>query len=130
MEKQSLRIEELDDGGAIQAINEALQDLLGNVLDNKTEPKKQRKITLEVAVKPNDERNVLDITYQVKQSFAPPKASEAQVLLDKTRDGKPVVTEVRRQKLPFDESQASQPQQQPIEQQPKYDYEEEDPEDL
>lgn len=105
MDQQKINITELDEGGAVSAMNEALEQLLENVLDLKTDPKKTRKVSLEVTVKPNEERNTLDVSYQVKPSFAPPKAEETQLLMDKRQGGKPTVTEVRRQRLPFKEEE-------------------------
>ena len=94
MEEQlhTITIQTLDSGEAASTLNQALNDLLSNILDPRTEATQKRKVTLEVEVKPNEERNMGSLIYKVKQSFAPTKSEEVSLMIDE-RGGQPVAFE-------------------------------------
>lgn len=62
-------------GGAVnERWQDALTELTQNVLDPNTDPKRARKIVLELTVKPNERRDGGEMAFNIKKSFAPPTA--------------------------------------------------------
>lgn len=77
-------------GGAIEeAFQEELKLVLANCLDPNTEWKGKRKITIEVAVEPNSERNECHVTVVTKSKLAPFKGTGGTVFVTRRR-GEPV----------------------------------------
>ncbi len=95
METQKLSLEQLDDGGAVEAVNHEIQKILENLLDPNTEPKKERKVTLEIRLKGDEKRNICSLDYQAKSNLAPLKAQSVQVLVDRDKSGRAVASEFR-----------------------------------
>lgn len=62
----------LMNGAVNERWQDALQRLTRNVLDPNTDAKKTRKITLVLSVKPNDRRDGGEMTFDIKETLAPP----------------------------------------------------------
>lgn len=76
-------------GGAIEEkFDYALRDVLANIADLNTDPKKKRKITLTMTVSGNEQRTLGEVSFQIKTSLAPAKPIETSLLID--TDGKRV----------------------------------------
>lgn len=109
MSFENLNLENLDEGGALEAMNHELSKVLENILDPNTEAKTQRKVTLEVKLKGDENRNICGLSYQAKSTVAPLKPQEVQVIVDRDPQGKAVASELRpgevpgRQQLPTGE---------------------------
>ena len=75
-------------GGAVQ---ERWEDALGrmtcNILDPNTEPRRARKITMVLTIKPTESRDGGEMSFDVKESFAPPTPVKQSVFFDQTDDG-------------------------------------------
>lgn len=75
-------------GGAVQ---ERWEDALGrmtrNILDPNTEPGRARKITMVLTIKPTESRDGGEMSFDVKESFAPPTPVKQSVFFDQTDDG-------------------------------------------
>ena len=96
-----IKIEELDEGGALEAVNVELTNALENILDPNTEAKKERKVTLEIKFKGDENRNLCNVSYQAKTSLAPAKAQETNVLVDRDKkSGKATASELRSGSVP------------------------------
>jgi len=68
-----LSYETLGRDGLAEIVNQELDRIRANIEDPNTDPKKQRKLVIEVAFKPNEQRNFADMTYVVKPTMAPVK---------------------------------------------------------
>lgn len=75
-------------GGAVQ---ERWEDALGrmtrNILDPNTESRRARKITMVLTIKPTESRDGGEMSFDVKESFAPPTPVKQSVFFDQTDDG-------------------------------------------
>lgn len=70
MKYQEVTLDTLNLGAARELFEEAWKRLLANVADENTSAKAVRKLTIEVKVKPNEERNSAITTVSVKESLA------------------------------------------------------------
>ncbi len=100
MEQKHLKLEELDGGGPLEVVNHELQSVLENLLDPNTEPKKERKVTLEIKIKGDENRNMCGLTYQAKSTLAPAMANMTAIIVDQDENGKAVAAEVRPGSIP------------------------------
>ena len=70
-------------GGAIEErFDSALRDVLSNIADLNTDPKKKRKIVMTVTITGNEQRSLSDVSVQVKTTLTPAKDVETSILLD------------------------------------------------
>jgi hypothetical protein len=83
-----LTIESLYGGGAVERFHFALQEVLQNILDPNTDAKKPRKVKLELTIKPNELRNMADLTISTTTTLCPPAPLETSILIDKDKAGK------------------------------------------
>lgn len=75
-------------GGAVrERWKDALDRLGKNVFDPNTDPKKKRKITMVLTVTPNERRDGGEMTFDVKESFAPPVPVSQTIFFDMAGDG-------------------------------------------
>ena len=66
-----LSIKTLKQGACLDRFDRALAELVANVLDPNTDPKAKRSVTLTLSVKPNEARNMADITVAVASKLQP-----------------------------------------------------------
>lgn len=72
-------LETLNNGAAIELFNKVLEKVNENILDENTESKKKRVITLKVEITPNEERNFCTTAVQCDCKLQPIKAHESAV---------------------------------------------------
>ena len=81
-------------GGAVQErFNDEMQEVLNNIIDPNTDPKKTRKLTLDITIKPNEERDLAMIEFAVKKTLAPAKSIGSTIIIDRDVRGKAVAAE-------------------------------------
>lgn len=78
-----LTMETLCGGGVIESLHHEIQNVLNNVADPNTEAKKVREVRLLIKVKPNEHRNMADITVQASSKLIPAAPLETSILIDK-----------------------------------------------
>lgn len=93
---EEVRLDTLLGGAVEERFNDALQEVLQNIMDPNTAHANQRKITLEIKFKPNEDRDESDIDFQVKTALAPPKPLGSRLLIGKDK-GKAVAVEYSKQ---------------------------------
>lgn len=96
MSEQTLQFNNLAGGAVQERFNEGLQEVLDNVIDPNTDPKKARKITLTVTIKPNEERDMGAIGFDVKTSLVQSKAIVSSIIIDRNNQGQAVAAEVKK----------------------------------
>lgn len=96
----------LAEGNVVDKLNRELQKVAENIVDKNTDPKKERKITLTVSFKPNENRDFVVTKIQTKTSLAPELGEETQILIGKDSEGQLHLNEVRQQSI-FDSKQTS-----------------------
>lgn len=83
---QPYSIKDVNGGGVIEALNDAIAVLAANMADVNTQPDKQRELTLKVKFKPNKERSFVTITHEVTTKLAPQQPQEIAAIIDR-REG-------------------------------------------
>lgn len=81
-----INLEKFAGGALAEKFNMAFQEVLENIADLNTGHKAQRKITIDLTFKPNEERELSQVDVQVKTKLAPSKSVGTTILID--RDGK------------------------------------------
>ncbi len=89
----------LADGNIVDKLNRELQKVAQNIVDKNTDPKKERKITLTLSFKPNDNRDFVITKIQTKTSLAPELGEETQIIIGKDSEGELHLNEVRQQSI-------------------------------
>lgn len=83
-------------GGAVgERLNIELQNVLENINDLNTDPKKAREVTLKIKITPAENRQTASIDVSAKTSLAPAKAIPATIILDKDEFGKATAKELK-----------------------------------
>ena len=88
------KLETLNGGGVLESVEHCLYQVLDNITDPNTDPKKVRKLTLELKFKPNEHRNMGECEATVKTCLAPQAAQVVPILLDKDISGRVVAAEL------------------------------------
>jgi hypothetical protein len=89
----------LADGEIIDKLNRELEKVAQNIADKNTDPKKERKITLQISFKPNENRDSISTSVVAKTSLAPERGIETLILMGKDSEGKLHLNEVRQQSI-------------------------------
>lgn len=96
----------LADGNIVEKLNRELQKIAQNIIDKNTDPKKERKITLTISFKPNENRDFVVTKISTKTSIAPELGEETQIIIGKDGDGELHLNEVKQQSI-FENKSAS-----------------------
>lgn len=94
-----INIMNLADGNIVDKLNRELQKIAQNIVDKNTDPKKERKITLTLSFKPNENRDFVITKIQTKTSLAPELGEETQIIIGKDCEGELHLNEVRQQSI-------------------------------
>ena len=101
--EEPLNLETLADGAAIERFNDALQQALDNLLDPNTGGK-AREVILKVRLKPDDNKDILQITIDCVTKLAPSETISSNAYLGKDISGKAIAHEIKRAQLPLVET--------------------------
>ena len=78
---------DLNSGAIEEQFGREWRKVIGNIGDPSTEPKKPRKITIEVTITPTADRSSAKVCIATKSTLAPAKADENLVMFEMTSDG-------------------------------------------
>jgi len=78
-----LSLDTLARGAAVEAVNEELARIVENIVDPNTPAKTVRSVTLTIKVKPNEQRNMGEVSIQAKSTLAPVEAVETSFMLER-----------------------------------------------
>lgn len=94
-----LNLMNLADGEILDKLNRELQKVAQNIADKNTDPKKERKITLEIKFKPNENRDQITTVINAKTSLAPERGIDTLILMGKDSEGQLHLNEIRQQSI-------------------------------
>lgn len=77
-----INLQELAGGSVAERIDIELQKVLENIADPNTDPKKARKLQVTLTFKADDNRDIANLSVQVKPTLIPAKQTETKVVLD------------------------------------------------
>ena len=83
---QPLKFETLNGGGVIETVDDVIQQVLDNIRDPNTEPKKPREVVIKLRFKPNEHRNMGDVHATVSAKLQPQAPQVVSIFIDD--DGK------------------------------------------
>ena len=92
-EEKKFSLENIGNGATIERFNLALQEVLDNIQDLNTDPKKARKVVMTVTIVPDEDRGVGRYLIDVAAKTAPIKPHPGRVFLGRNSRGKGVATE-------------------------------------
>lgn len=85
-------------GGALaEKFNMGLKEVLENIADPNTDPKKKRKLTLELSFEPDEERELSMVDIVVKTKLQPNMPVATKIIIDKDGEGGIVASEYKNQ---------------------------------
>ena len=91
---QKLNLAEMAQGAFMEQFHRELGQVLANIADPNTDPKKARKITLTMTLKPDENRDVVAVETQSKSSLVPAKPLSTRIVIDREKDGTVVGAEL------------------------------------
>jgi len=91
--ERTVCLETLRGGAAVERFNDALEEVLANVVDPNTSYKVKRKITLTVILAPEEDRKGVDIEIKCETKLAPAKSVDGYAYIRKNEAGEVIATE-------------------------------------
>jgi hypothetical protein len=96
-EKQKASILAMAKGAISERVDYEMGKIIQNILDPNTEPKKTRKLTLELAFVPSADRNVIQVLAQAKTKLEPTTHVQTALAMYAPMDGEPQFIEMTAQ---------------------------------
>lgn len=90
-----ITLESLANGGVVERFEQELAKVFANIGDPNTNAKATRKISLALTIKPDDKREVAEVTIQATTTLAPSKELMTTIIMDRDNDGKVVGAELK-----------------------------------
>ncbi|WML38678.1 replication terminator protein [Neobacillus sp. OS1-2] len=82
-------------GALAERFNQELQKVMNNVVDPNTDPNKVRKVTMTVSISSDDNRELSDVSVQVKSTLVPAKNIQTKIIMDYDGQGKVTGAELK-----------------------------------
>lgn len=92
-----MKLGEIAKGALEEQFEAEFQNVLKNIADPNTDPKKARKVTITLTLKPNEKRNIAGMSFQTKTTLVPSKAIESNICIDKDKNGNMIAQELNGQ---------------------------------
>lgn len=93
-----INLEEFAGGAFAEKINTEMERILKNINDPNTDAKKARKVTINITFKPNESRNLAQVSIETKTSLAPVIPTETNIIIDKDlKSGRVIAAEIGNQ---------------------------------
>lgn len=84
-DKMIMKLNQIAKGALEEQFEAEFRTLLKNIADPNTDPKKARKITITLTIKPNEKRNIADMSFQTKAILIPSMAIEFNIYIEKDK---------------------------------------------
>ncbi|AQT84314.1 hypothetical protein [Paenibacillus larvae] len=90
-----ITLESLANGGVVERFEQELAKVFANIGDPNTSAKAARKINLSLSIKPDEKREIAEVTIQATTTLAPSKELMTTIIMDRDNDGKVVGAELK-----------------------------------
>ncbi|MFF1538400.1 replication terminator protein [[Kitasatospora] papulosa] len=90
-----ITLDSLANGGVVERFEQELAKVFANIGDPNTSAKAARKISLSLTIKPDEKREIAEVTIQATTSLAPSKELMTTIIMDRDNDGKVVGAELK-----------------------------------
>lgn len=84
---QIINLNTVANGALLEKANQAMKQIIENIIDPNTDATKTRKLTMTVTLKPNENRDLAPATIDVKASLAPAKGVNTNFILGEDSAG-------------------------------------------
>lgn len=74
-----LTVENLYGGGVVERVHAEIRKAIANIVDLNTPAKKPRVVTLKITIKPNESRNLADVTVATSSTLQAPQPIETSI---------------------------------------------------
>lgn len=91
--QERFTLAEIGGGATVERFDLAMQEVLDNIQDPNTDPKKERAVTLKVKLIPDEDRGVGKYLIEVTSKLQPIKPLPGRVFLGIDKDGRGVASE-------------------------------------
>lgn len=91
--QERFTLAEIGSGATVERFDLAMQEVLDNIQDVNTDPKKPRTVVLKVTIHPDEDRGVGKYLIDVQSKLSPIKPHPGRVFLGRDKDGKGVASE-------------------------------------
>jgi len=91
--QEKFTLAEIGGGATVERFDMAMQEVLDNIQDVNTDPKKARSVTLKVTIHPDEDRGVGKYLIEVATKTQPIKPHPGRVFLGRDGKGRGVATE-------------------------------------
>ena len=95
MVKNKVLLSELNEGALQERFDFELEQVTKNILDPNTDPDKKRKITIDITVLSDENREDMVFDCQIKSKLAPRENVSSRVLIGKNAKGEVVTNELK-----------------------------------
>jgi hypothetical protein len=85
----------LANGGIVERFEQELAKVFANIGDPNTSAKATRKINLTLTIKPDEKREIAEVSIQATSTLAPAKEVMTTIIMDRDNDGKVVGAELK-----------------------------------
>ena len=86
--KNNFSLDEFAQGALLEQFNQAAQEVAENIADPNTSAKAKRKIIMELAFKPGEDRELVPVNVNVRTALAPVKGFASRVIIGRNDKGK------------------------------------------
>lgn len=87
-DKQIIDLNTFADGAVAERLNHEISRVLENIADPNTDPKKARKVQVNITLKADDKRDLANVSITAKTTIAPAREIETKIILDRDNTGK------------------------------------------
>lgn len=92
-----ISLDQFADGALHERVNQALKQVLENMMDPNTDFKPKRKVTVEITLQTDENREISNVSVIAKTKLAPRSAVKSVILIDQDVNGEVVASEFRKQ---------------------------------
>lgn len=96
-EERRINLEKFMEGAFSERLNEGINEVSENIADLNTDWKKKRELNIKVVFDTNEARELTNVTVECKPKLAPKKPIKTTITVDKTLEGKVLVSEFKKQ---------------------------------
>lgn len=86
--KNNFSLDEFAQGALLEQFNQAAQEVAENIADPNTSAKAKRKIIMELAFEPGEDRELVPVNVNVRTALAPVKGFASRVIIGRNDKGK------------------------------------------
>ncbi|MBY9077167.1 replication terminator protein [Paenibacillus sp. HN-1] len=90
-----IKLESLADGSISERFKQELAKVLTNIADPNTAAKAVRKVAITLTIKPNDNREMAEVSISATSTLAPAKEVLTTIIMDRDNEGKAVAAELK-----------------------------------